>query len=188
VDGSAAHQGPFTVRHGRDHCTIQISEDIIVVTGGAYTENNATQYHLTDGSETRLTPLLGEGREGHVCGVYQDTSGQQILLITGGTYYSGSYHYLSSTEVATYTEGSSKLEWREVGNLPSGRTNLRAALVDNVIHVTGGNYRGVTGGDYRLTSILAWDSSSESWQHVGDLTIARSGHAAVGVPASMIEC
>jgi len=122
---------------------------------------------------------------GHACGVYQGRSGQQVLLITGG--WDGNQK-LSSTEVATYTEGSSKLEWREVGNLPSGRTNLRAALVDNVIHVTGGNYRGVTGGDYRLTSILAWDSSSESWQHVGDLTIARSGHAAVGVPASMIEC
>ena len=88
------------------------------------------------------------------------------------------------TQVATYTVGS-QLEWRlvESGNLPSARASLRAAVVDNVIHVTGGydehNY---------FTSILAWNSSSESWQDVGDLAIERSSHAAVAVPSSMIEC
>ena len=91
--------------------------------------------------------------------------------------------YNLHSQVATYTEGSSKLEWREVGNLPSARYGLRAALVDNVIHVTGG-----FDDDYFLASILAWDSSSESWQDVGDLAVARSQHAAVGVSSSVIEC
>ena len=88
------------------------------------------------------------------------------------------------TQMATYTGGS--LEWRKVesGNLPSPIGYLRAAVVDNVIHVTGG-----TSGDYnQLTSILAWDSSTESWQHVGDLAVARIDHAAVAVPHSMIKC
>ena len=78
VDGSAARQGPFTVRHGSRHCTIQISDDIIVVTGGWDTFNSATHYHVTDGSETHLTPLLGEGRCSHACGVYKDTNRQQV--------------------------------------------------------------------------------------------------------------
>jgi len=186
VDGSAAHQGTFNVRHGRGHCTIQISGFTIVMTGGLNTENYVTQYHLFGGSETQLTPMSGQGRSYHACGVYQDTSGQQVLLITGGVYFGDGTHQFSSTEVATYTEGSSKLEWREVGNLPSGRNGLRAALVDNVIHVTGG--RDYDSGDNDLTSILAWDSSSESWQHVGDLATARNIHAAVGLPSSMIEC
>ena len=77
VDGSAAHQGPFTVRHGHSHCSIQISDDIIVVTGGVNTGDYATQYHLTDGTETPLTSF-GQGRAGHACGVYQDTSGQHV--------------------------------------------------------------------------------------------------------------
>ena len=89
------------------------------------------------------------------------------------------------TQVATYT-GGSLLEWREVetGNLPSARWGLRAALVDNVIYVAGGYDE----FDNKLASILAWDSSTESWQHVGDLSEWRYEHAAVAVPYSMIEC
>ena len=94
-----------------------------------------------------------------------------------------SFLHTFHTQVATYT-GGSQLEWRQVesGKLPSARDLLRAAVVDNVIHVTGGcdvrhNY---------LTSILAWDSSTESWQHVGDLAVPRIDHAAVAVPYSMI--
>ena len=93
--------------------------------------------------------------------------------------------FTTDTQVATYT-GGSQLEWREVesGNLPSARYELRAAVVGNVIHVTGG-----TNDDHKyFTSILAWDSSTESWQHVGDLAMARTYHAAVAVPYSMIEC
>ena len=71
----------------------------------------------------------------------------------------------------------------ETGNLPSARYYLRAA-VDNVIHVTGGRDR----DNNYFTSILAWDSSSESWQHVGDLDVGRCFHAAVALPSSMIEC
>ena len=113
-------------------------------------------------------------------------SPSQLTLSQVATYnlHSQVAIYNLHSQVATYIEGSSKLEWREVGNLPSRRLGLRAAVVDNVIHVTGGHI-----GDHNyLTSILAWDSSSESWQHVGDLAKARSLHAAVGVPHSMIEC
>ena len=77
MDGSAAHQGPFIVRHGESHCTIQISVDIVVVTGGSQSESYVTQYQLTDGNETPLTSL-GQPRSGHACGVYRDPSGQQV--------------------------------------------------------------------------------------------------------------
>ena len=82
VDGSPAQPGPFTVRHGSSHCTIQISDTVIVVTGGYdtfnyYVLNYVTQYQLDDGSETALTPL-GAPRMDHACGVYQDTVGQQV--------------------------------------------------------------------------------------------------------------
>ena len=77
IDGSPAQPGPFTVRNGVDHCTIQTSDDVIVVTGGYNTYDSVTQYHLTDGTETPLTSL-GQGRNEHACGVYQDTNGQQV--------------------------------------------------------------------------------------------------------------
>merc|ERR1712156_674134 len=85
VDGSGASPGPFTVRHGSSHCTMKISEEVIVVTGGDSTYDLVTEYRLSDGRETALTPLT-EGREGPACGVYQDADAQQVsgevLLVT----------------------------------------------------------------------------------------------------------
>ena len=90
----------------------------------------------------------------------------------------------SDNQVAKYTAGVNQLEWREVesGKLPSQRWGPRAATVDNVLYVTGG-YDGVI----RLTSILSWDPTNESWQSAGNLLVARSWHAAVSVPSSLIE-
>ena len=77
MDGSPAHQGGFTVRHGNSHCTIQTSDSVIVVTGGDWSFNYVTRYQLDHGGETALTPLR-RGRMDHACGVYQDGSGQQV--------------------------------------------------------------------------------------------------------------
>ena len=81
-----------------------------------------------------------------------------------------------------YSSGG--LDWREVegGELPSARRDLRAAMVGDVLHVTGGS------DGYRLTSILAWDPDTESWQDAGELNVARDYHAAVAVPDSIIKC
>ena len=77
VDGSGASPGPFTVRHDEWHCTMKISEEVIVVTGGRNTEDLVTEYQLADGRETALTPLT-VGRFAHACGVYKDADGQQV--------------------------------------------------------------------------------------------------------------
>ena len=78
VDGSPSQPGPFHVRHGGDHCTIQLSSDLIVVTGGYDTYDFVTSYQLTgNGDETPLTPMK-QGRADHACGVYQDAGGQQV--------------------------------------------------------------------------------------------------------------
>ena len=77
VDGSPSQPGPFDVRHGDSHCTAQLSADSIVVTGGYDTEEYVTNYKLSDGKETPLTPMV-QGRRGHACGVYQDAGGQQV--------------------------------------------------------------------------------------------------------------
>ena len=78
VDGSPSQPGPFDVRHGSAHCTIQLSSDLIVVTGGAGAYDLVTSYQLTgNGDETPLT-LMKQGRANHACGVYQDAGGQQV--------------------------------------------------------------------------------------------------------------
>ena len=89
---------------------------------------------------------------------------------------------INLNQVAVYFSGG--LDWREVegGDLPSPRCRLRAAMVGDVLHVTGG-YDGNI-----LTSILAWDPDTESWQDAGELNVGRHFHAAVAVPDSIIKC
>jgi hypothetical protein len=181
LDGSPSQPGPFDIRHGSRQCTIQLSSDLVLVTGGDGTEEYATEYKLTgNGDETPLTPM-NQGRYYHACGVYQDAGGHQVLLVTGGG--SSSDNLLSSTEVAVYSSGS-QLEWREVegGQLPSPRDAPRATFVGDVLFVTGG----FDDGENDLTSILSWDPVAESWQPAGDLAVGRSAHAAVAVPTSFI--
>ena len=70
----------------------------------------------------------------------------------------------------------------ETGRLPTPRAGLQAAVIDNHIFVTGGK-----DGHNHLAQILRWDPSTESWQHVGSLTVGRESHAAVVIPSSLIE-
>ena len=77
LDGSASLNGPFTAsRHTYSHCTIQLSPDLIVVTGGQSYSTYVTEYHLTTGVERGLT-RLNAGRHQHACGVYHN-AGQQV--------------------------------------------------------------------------------------------------------------
>merc|ERR1712083_603623 len=162
------------IRHGSGHCTLQISNETIIVTGGdgwEGMESYVTEYHLSgDGNETPLSPLT-KGRRDHACGVYRGAGGEQVLLVTGGT--DSDSDLLASTEVAVYSSGG--LDWRVVegGELPSTRYGLRAAMVGDVLHVTGG-----AEGKSGITSILAWDPVTESWQDVGELNVGRFNHAA----------
>ena len=81
MDSSPSQAGPFDVRHGSGHCTVQPSADLIVVTGGRDTFDYVTEYQLTgNGNETPLTPMR-EGRFGHACGVYQDAGGRQVRRV-----------------------------------------------------------------------------------------------------------
>ena len=86
-------------------------------------------------------------------------------------------------QIATYTS-SSALSWRivETGDLPSARQGLRAAVIENIVYVSGGK------AGESFTAILSWDPVQEKWAHAGDLKVARRNHAAVAVPLNAIEC
>ena len=77
LNGSAAQQLPFLHRHGDRHCSIKISADIIVVTGGWGSNDYVTEYQLPYGTETPLTSM-GQQRAAHACGVYLGAGGQQV--------------------------------------------------------------------------------------------------------------
>ena len=79
------------------------------------------------------------------------------------------------------------MEWREVegGQLPSARRGVQAAVIDNIIVITGGRD---ANHNILLTSILSWDPVAESWQPAGDLAVGREFHAAVAIPTSIVQC
>ena len=77
MNGSSTQPGPFSVRHGPSHCTIQISADFIVVTGGEGTNDYVTQYQLTNGDQTDLASMQ-RPRFGHACGFFKDETGQKV--------------------------------------------------------------------------------------------------------------
>ena len=81
VDGSSAHPGAVMVGHGVGHCTIQVSGDVIVMSGGYNTEGYVTEYQLSNGLGTPLAPLH-QSRVGHACGVYQDAGGHQVRRLS----------------------------------------------------------------------------------------------------------
>ena len=81
VDGSPSQPGPFEVRHGQNHCTVQLSPDTIVVTGGFESEEYVTEYQLTgDATETALTSMKYGGRSYHACAAYMDGGGNQVIF------------------------------------------------------------------------------------------------------------
>ena len=90
---------------------------------------------------------------------------------------------LLPNQVAVYSAGS-PLVWRELegGELPSLRCCLRATVVGEVLHVTGGYY------GKSLTSVLSWNPAGETWQEVGNLAVGRDYHVAVAVPTSVVAC
>ena len=117
----------------------------------------------------------------------------QVLLVTGG--YNDNDDQLDSTEVME--AGGT---WRLTAPLPSARSTLSAAVVNNNIFVFGENilcyiniehiivscnvydvynddvFTGHRGSSY-LKDILQYNTASNTWEEVGQMKEARSGHA-----------
>ena len=105
----------------------------------------------------------------------------KALLVTGG-YLSGGGTYLSSTEI--YLE--STLKWSFAAALPSARSGISAATLDNSVFVFGKhilsftlkylqfNLGGRTGSSVYTSEIVSYDPSSDSWKVVGEMREQRS--------------
>ena len=85
LDGGPSQPGPFRVRHGSSHCTIQsqVFTNTIVVTGGSDTLSYVTQYQLTGDSNEIVMTQLTTQRSNHACGVYRTCTGQQVQIDSG---------------------------------------------------------------------------------------------------------
>ena len=118
-------------------------------------------------------------------------------MVTGGKIYNDGYTDLDSTEIMEReTE-----EWRQTAPLPSARSGLRAAVLDNKILLFGKNilsyiniehltvsynvyndhiFTGGWDGSSYLKDILQFKIVSHTWEETGQMKKARGYHA-VGV-------
>ena len=128
--GRGESKASFTLQPGRQyHCSIQLTSDTVVLTGGSGTETLVTEFSNLGESEPLMKELAGlqDGRRAHACGSYA-VGDSTFMLVTGGT---NSLQHLASTEVKSkltiqlcsmiqvleYPSGS----WRFVGELPAPR-------------------------------------------------------------------
>merc|ERR1712130_271952 len=155
-----------------DHCSIQVSADVVVLTGGRDTEYLVTEHNLSKRvTGVKQLPSLETGRRYHACGHY--TVGNSLrLLVTGG--YDGT-QVLDSTERLNYS--TEEPHWGVSGPLPAARHGLRAAYISGVLHVTGGKL-----GTSEAGEVLVWDGVAEEWNAAGGLQVSRQAHAVLEVP------
>jgi len=176
--GEDAQPGTFDIRHGRDHCTIALSQDIAIVTGGTNTYDLVTSYTLPGGSP-RALPSLQEGRWGHACTWYY--RGQKKVLLVVGGWWDGS-DPLASSESVTYS-ASDMADWTlHTDSLVPARGGLRAARIGETVYLSSGG-----GGNTYLSDILIWDPEHTSWSKVGDMAVARYFHAVTVVDYDVIS-
>ena len=114
----------------------------MILTGGWYSRNKVSEY--SESGFTRDLPELQQGRRGHGCSYFENEEGTKVdidsnscgviifqtFLVTGGN--SGSV-LLSSTELLV--ENSAK--WIYSGELPTPRSGLRVANIDQRVLMTG---------------------------------------------------
>jgi len=181
VTGEGSSRESFTLEEGRmGHCSIQLSESTIVLTGGQLHPNLVTEYSGIDNgwqvSAKQLQPLTSP-RYYHACATY-NLGHTQFLTVVGGE---NGQTELDSTEVMDYTNGGS---WRVAGVLPSPRYGLKAAAIDGQLYVLGGNEKNTEATD----EILSWEPISETWTKA-DLKLAtqRAYHAVTELDLNTIS-
>ena len=79
--------------------------------------------------------------------------------------------------VGTIGDDGTIVSWVDAAPLPEARFHLSAALVGDVIYVTGGLGLGNTSRDTVWSSAMGADGTLSPWQQVGPMSRSRSHHA-----------
>jgi hypothetical protein len=148
----------------------------VLVTGGSESAallTSAELYNPTTGQWT-ATGDLTSARTGHTATLLSNGT----VLVTGG---SGSTGLLTSAELYNPATG----QWTTTGDLTIARTGhtatpLLTPLPNGTVLVVGGH--GSTG---LLTSAELYNPTTGQWTVTGDLTVARTGHAATLLPTPL---
>lgn len=159
--------------------------DRYIVTGGVDTGATPggewkaldTVANYSQSGQVEYLPSLNQKRFEHACSSYISNSGENVLLVTGGSVVGQSFlesTFLDSTEILE-SPGKS---WKtlETARLPSPRSSLRAGTVNNIVFIFGGDGSDILTSDSNK-DILSFNGEKESWHPAGKMIVGRVGHA-----------
>lgn len=151
-------------------CASTFNDGFAVI--GGYKSGKVDRYNSA-GSYLGSLPDLAIPRYYHACTNFVSSQGEQGLLVAGGNTYPNTE---SSTEI--YLPSSN--QWRRGGSLPRALTYPKAALLNQHVVLTGG-----ARGGYR-DEVLQYNLSTDTWEEIGKMKMARSLHAVVEVNSGAI--
>lgn len=160
-----------------ESCSVKITPEVYIITGGSESPNEVWQYDITKGTQTRLADMI-YGRSSHGCAfVKDDNSGNMGIIVAGGELNNKA---TSTTEFYILDQGL----WRQFGDLNTKRTGVRLTVIQGgKVFAMGGS----DGGTHRHISVEKLNLESESWSFTEDMIEARKYHAITTVPAEMFQ-
>jgi len=159
----------FSLKHRIvDACSITDTSSV-VITGGWDTNSRGPSKRVSRYDETDWVedlPSLLAVRVWHGCALYTTDTGNKVYLVIGGS--AGGNNYLSTTEQLTLGDK----RWRQGTALPRPLNRLRAARLDNIIYITGGEDEDFKSRD----EIYLLDTKTKDWVEVARMKTPRKLH------------
>ena len=119
-------------------------------------------------------------REKHGCGHYINNDNVLVYLVTGGT------NRLAATISSTEILVSGSESWREVGNLPLPMHSMKGLSFKNMVIMTGGEAKFGLFQHDAVTSVISFNTTTEQWNYIGNMTQKRIDHGISFVPVEDI--
>jgi len=162
----------FAIKNGGSGTCAVSYQGAVVMIGGGRPHGKVDRYDAKGNYLDSLPDLLGARRR-HACTTFTSSSGEEGLLVAGGSVDNG--RRLSSTELYL----PSKRQWTTGGDLPRPLYGLRGARLLGHVVVIGGEVGG--GGD----EVLQYEETAGAWSEIGKMKKARRLHAVVPVDKSL---
>jgi len=169
----------FTQKYWTEEACSITDTSSVVITGGWQRGqvSRVTRYDRNGWMED--LPSLLTARYHHGCALYTTDTGDKVYVVMGGFDFD---NFLSSTETLQLED----FAWRDSTPLPRPLAGLRAATLDNIIYITGGEEEDDARMKYR-EEIYQLDTKKMNWVEVARMKTQRENHGLSVIKYSEVE-